>query len=84
MRNHRKALGDLGVAGLWSFLRISVPSCALSASKHLTGVIDPTLLGVAGVALGAAAALVDVQKQHRKLLADTPWHYAWKVARTFR
>jgi hypothetical protein len=82
MDQHRSDLKGLGVTGLWSFLKISVPS--MFAAKWLENFAYMPALGVAGLALGAAAALVDIRRQRAKQLAESPWHYAWKVQRTFR
>lgn len=82
-RDFKNSLKELGVSGFWSFLKISVPSMLVGATNMFQGIVDPRALAVAGISLGSAAAWAEFKGKRDKLISDTPWHYAWRVQRSF-
>lgn len=83
MIDHRARLKDIGIVGLWSFLTISFPAAMSSLPEQVTNYLNPTALGVAGVAIGTAACWAKIRDDRRKLTNDNPWHYALSLQRSF-
>jgi hypothetical protein len=82
--SHRRRLDELRVATGVAALKLSIPSM-INYAAYTVGlkILDPTVLGVTGIALSGVAWWADYRGKRDQLIASLPWHYALKVGRKF-
>jgi hypothetical protein len=81
--SHRRRLAELGITtGMMAFLKLSIPS-AITYLGGLQKLVDSSVLGVAGIALGGVAWWADYRGARERLIASSPWHYALKIEQRF-